>query len=131
MYLYISVVLGLADSEVVQVLSKVGRPAVLACPHASQSAIYVKWKDLIYNTGRDPEMIFDSTSNPSMAINENHKDKNNLRVEANYNLRILNVSMVHYGEFKCEVKVDVNHTIESTIKLNVMGKSFYQTECHE
>ena len=89
----------------------------LKCPVNISDGDFLEWNDMVYNTGRDPAVIYDS----ERGQNSKHLNADFMSVENN-ELTIKNLKEEDVGDYSCQVIGEDGTAQIFTFTLNLYGK---------
>ena len=95
-----------------------GRNIKLECNLPRTDPPRIRWTDYVFNTNRNPILIYDSTI---PGFNQDHSAKDNFQMD-HLDLIITSVDLFHAGEYFCESEISDGVTLKQTFDLTVTSK---------
>ena len=85
----------------------------------------LQWADFVYNTDRNPKIIYDAEDNTDMHVSADHPRRKSYSLDRKYTLTITDVNMDDAGLYFCRIKNDDgSFTDLRKHRLAVMGRYY-------
>lgn len=116
----------LANTEDRHMTGVAGKEIVLRCDLLVSSPPSVRWIDYVYNTNRDPEVIF-----ADGRVQRSHPNADNFRVDSDFGLTISSLRVdTSPGQYECHSVVDGRtHQLVYQLTVCSMFPLFFPFSC--